>query len=380
MRVLNVVNTTFELYYLSSVGYLLSRARPSVSLGLLTGPKLVQKLNSELASLYSDVQVVGFPTVSGRLHRDVARSLNFRRQLGQLNLQADVVCISSFREYFANIVCRNLDSGPRLVALRMCDHECERLCRVREPRHAAYLNLLNVLFGASTMRYRWHPDAAHAFQSKTYNRNPYHRTICISDWGHGQTRNEYRLPPPFVALRGLYGLENSTDLKHEKAILVAGERTPPFKCWDATTQSLYDRFFDFIRQHFAGQRLLFKPRARLTDTAQLRLDGFEMVPADTPFEELCLRNIYDRVIAIKSTACKVAAYCGQPAYVLYRMFDLPMSIREPLDAYLADMQRVIKIRDLNELLQEPPPAASFDMEKLSALYWQAVLGEELLEL
>ena len=373
MRVLNVANTVFELYYLSSVGYLLRHARPDISLRLVTTPHVAARLNQELEGLYSDVQVLGFPSISYRPAPDVVRSLRFRHRLGQLDLRADIVCISSFREYFANILCRYWANGPRLVALRMCDYECDRLCQARRPLRSVYLNLLNHLFGVSTMEYRWHSDTAFTY-AYWYTRNPYHRTICISDWGHGQTGSEFRLPPPFVALRQLYGVGNDAGLRQEHAILVAGERTPLFETWDAAAQSLYDHIFDFLRQHFDGYRLLFKPRAGLTDSTHLRLDGFEMVPADMPFEELCLRNVYDRVISIKSTACKVAAYCGQPAYVLYKMFDLPTNLRQTLDAYLSDMQSIVKVRNLNELLHDPPVVHGISIDKLSRSYWQAVVA------
>jgi len=382
MRILNVVNTVFELYYLSSVGYLLKHARPDVSLRLLTTPRVAAKLNQELKSLYSDIQIVEFPDgpggsvlrrlVLGRPMLDIGRTSRFLRQLGKLDLCADIVCISSFRTYFANIMCRYLPGSTRLVALRMCDHECSSLCQVKAPLRSTYFNLFNRLFGASTMEYRWHSNTA--FTSACwYTHDPYHRTICISDWGHGQTGSEFRLPAPFVALRRLYGVENDAGSRRERAILVAGERTPLFETWDAESQSLYDHIFEFLRQNFAGYRLLFKPRPGLTDTAHLRLDGFEMVPADMPFEELCLRNTYDRVISIKSTASKVAAYCGQPAYVLYQMFDLPINLRQTLDAYLSDMQSVVKVNDLNELLNDPAFGGGVNLDELSRSYWQAVV-------
>ena len=98
-----------------------------------------------------------------------------------------------------------------------------------------------------------------------------------------------------------------------------------------------------------------------------------MVPSNASFEDLCLRHNYHRVVSVKSTACKVAAYYGQPAYVLYQMFNFPAKIREFLDTYLADMRSIVRVRDLTELLQEPPPTPSADIDKLAALYWEAVM-------
>lgn len=388
MQILNVVNTVFELYYLSSVGYLLQCAQPNVRLRLLTTPRIAARLNPEMNSLYSDVQIMNFPyisqsmglrTIHRRLRYDITNSLEFRRQLDQLDLNADIICISSFREYFANILCRYIGSGPRIIALRMADHECDRLCQVRKPFHSLYLNLLNRLFGVSTMEYRWHKNTAltHAYW---YTQNPYHRTIYISDSGYAQSSSEFRLPPPFIALRKLYGLSGNGDFQQQPSIMVAGERTPLYEGWDAAAQSLYEKVFDFLRENFAKYELLFKPREGLTDVDKMQLNGFRIIPPNVPFEELCLRKIYSRVISVKSTASKVAAYYGQPAYVLYPMFNLPANLRKTLDAYLADMRGVIKVHDLNELLQESSSGLTFDVDDLSARYCEAVMGGEHLEI
>jgi hypothetical protein len=57
------------------------------------------------------------------------------------------------------------------------------------------------------------------------------------------------------------------------------------------------------------------------------------------------------------------------------MFEFPLNIRQTLDAYLADMQAVTKVRDLNELLYDVPNMFTTDIDQLSALYAQAILGE-----
>ena len=376
MQILNVVKTVFELYYLSSVGYLLQRAQPGISLRLLITPETATKLNPELASLYSDVQAVDLPLIRGRPLRDIAKSLHFRRQLRRLDLSADIICISSFREYYANIICRYLGGRTRLVALRMANQEIERLCQVKQSLRSMYLNFFNYLFGASTMEYRG--------ESKTpvtitywFRRDPYQRTISISDWRHGQNgEKQFRLPPPFVALRHYYGPEK-TAKSHGHNIVLIGERTPLYENWDAQAQSLYEHVFDFVRQNFVGYELLFRPRTGFTDMKNMEplLKGFKMMPGDVPFEELCLRHNYSKVISVKSTASKVAAYCGQQAYVLYPMFEFPLNISQILDAYLADMQAVTKVRDLNELLSDVPNMFTPDIDQLSALYGQAILGK-----
>jgi hypothetical protein len=128
-----------------------------------------------------------------------------------------------------------------------------------------------------------------------------------------------------------------------------------------------------LKQKFIGYRLLFKPRERITDIQKLKLDGFEIVSPKIPLEELCLRNSYAKVISAKSTACKVAAYCGIPAYVLYPMFQLPPTLRQMLNAYLADMQSVVRVHDLSDLMNAPPATPKYAIQELSKLYWQAVV-------
>ena len=374
-QVLNVVNTVFELYYLSSVGYLLQRAEPGVSLRLLTRPEVAVKLNPELSALYTTVQTINFPSISGQPLKDMANSLRFRRQLERINLSPEIVCISSFREYFSNILCRYMRGCPRLVALRMADEETDLTCHIKKPLRSLYPNLFNCLFGASTMEYRWHSKTAFTY-AYWFKRNPYHQTISISDWGHGQDGEKlFRLPPPFPALRQYYGMNRTAELRRP-AILLIGERTPLFETWDAKAQSLYESVFDFIRQNFDGYQLLYRPRAGLTDIDKVKplLKGFSVMSADVPLEELCLRNTYSKVISVKSTASKVAAYCGQPAYVLYPMFDFPVEVRGTLDAYLGDMRGVVKACDLNELLYGCQPMPSPDINQLSALYAEVILG------
>ena len=373
MRILNVVNTVFELYYLSSAGYLLKLCMPDTKLRLLVTPLVAAKLSHELKSLYSDIQVTEFPRISGKPAQDIAKGLRFYRRLRQLNFDVDIICISSWREYFANILCRYLANGPRLVALRMCDHRCDYLCCARKPLRAAYNNVLNRLFGASTMEYRWHKATA-LTESRLYTRNPFYRTICISDWGHKQAGSEFRLPPPFIALRQLYDHKKDEDISQKAPILVIGERTPLFESWGAEAQSLYESIFEFLKWNFTECKLLFKPHAGLTDIDTIKLSGFDIIPADISVEELCLRNKYSRVISVKSTACKVAAYCGQPAYVLYPMFKFSNDLKESLNAYTEDMRSVIKVTDLSQLIPQPPPPLAFDIEKMSSEYRQAIAG------
>jgi len=374
MQILNIVNTTFELYYLSAVGYLLKLAHPETGLRLLATQKTISKLNPDLASLYDDIQL--FKPVQMTVRRpwvDLIGTLRFRRQIEHLDLHADIICISSFREYFANILCRQLGNNSRIVAFRMCDYECDNLSQKKNRLYQAYLNAFNSQFGFSTMEYRFHSDPATMAATSWYRHSPYHRTICISDWKNGQDGSRFRLPPPFIALKQLYKLPLTTEFEDKKPILVAGERTPLYPCWGDSDQDLYKGIFNFIRENFKENDLLFKPRPGLTNIENLPLEGFHLVPGEIPFEELCLRNQYSRVISIKSTSSKLAAFCGHPAYLLYPMFNFPQNIREILDTYLSDMKAIINVQNFNDLLQVPSSSFNPDLDALSQQYWKAVV-------
>jgi hypothetical protein len=181
------------------------------------------------------------------------------------------------------------------------------------------------------------------------------------------------LPPPFIALRELYGLNDDGDGQGEPSILVAGERTPLFGLNDPSVESLYDSVFDFLRREFTGHRWIFKPRAGLTDVQRLNLDGFDILPADFPFEELCLRNCYRKVISVRSTASKVAAYFGQPSYLLYRLFHVPPILRQLTEAYFSPIRSINIVEDLRELMGDPPESPRIDLDVLSRAYRQVVV-------
>jgi len=176
-----------------------------------------------------------------------------------------------------------------------------------------------------------------------------------------------------VALRHYYDLESEKDTR--PTIVVVGERTPLYKGWSSKDRSLYAHVFEFVREKFSKHRLLFRPRERLTNLESVKpfITGFEVMPADIPFEELCIRNSYSKVISIKSTACKVAAYCGDPAYVLFPLFDFPPAYRRIIEAYLSDAQDIVRVRDLRELLHDPQTRRRLDIDEMKHLYWQALM-------
>lgn len=379
MNVLNVAYTVFELYYLSSVGYLLKLSNPNVKLYLLTRSAVAERINPQLAELYSDVLVMDLLRQPSTRLRETLQTLSwstkFIKHIQGLGFVADIVCVTAFREYFSNLLLQHLPGNPRFVTLRMADDEIDELPPQKRPLISLYLNMFNRIFGKSTMEYRWSTDTTFNY-SHWFRNNPYHRTISISDWGHGYNDHEFRLPPPFTALKKHYGIQTDLERDQRPTILIAGERTPLFRMPDPSIQTKYEQILDFVRREFPKHRLMFKPRAKLTDIRKLGLDGFELLTAEMPFEEICLRNQFDKVISVKSTASKVAAFFGHPAYVLYPLFDLPHRLREILDIYHSDTRSVVKVSDLRQLTDTSFSFPNYyDVDSLRNQYWRAVAAD-----
>lgn len=368
-----MVNTIFELYYLSSVGHLLKRTDSNLDLKLLTNPKVLSLVNTDISRLYSNIEVVEFPRISRSLIKTYTDSQEFIKKVRDIDLSADVLCISSFAEYFANILCKLLHNEMRLIAFRMANYESETICNVKKPLRASYYNLFNRTFGISAMEYRWHPDTVHT-SYLWYKNNPYERTVYISDWGIGQNNAEFRLPPPFMALREFYKLGKPPE---SNTIVFLGERTPIYEDWGQKDQEQYNLIFDFLRKNFSEHRLLFRPRPGFTELDKMKsnLEGFEIMEPSTPFEELCTRNHYSKVISIKSTACKVAAYYGIPSYLLYPMFNLPLKLQDILDAYLSDMKSIVRVHSPEDIHSVKTALDEQELNELSDLYRRAVLED-----
>jgi hypothetical protein len=383
MKILFIVNTQFELYYLSSVAYLLKSKERDLKAELLIRREIEEKITPEIQSLYSKINTFEVPKNFPKLNRDlikttlnfwdnIRQSIQFKNYLKNFDFDIDIICISSFREYFANILTKHVPSRVRLVALRMADSTDELLSQkttnIFNSLKALYLNIKNFIFGHSLMEYRWNKDTG-AMILNNFVHNPYHRTILITDHDFGKESINYRLPPPFIALRELY-----EPLKENKkpAILVAGERTSLYETWDKDSKR-YNQFLDYLRENFEEYDLYFKGRAKVTEFEKLNLKGFKIVKGKVPLEEVCLKKRFDKVISIKSTCSKIGAYFGYNSYLLYPMFNLPKNSLEIVEHYFRDMSSIVRVKSMSDLLRKPAPTFSLQTENLADQYYQAIV-------
>lgn len=379
-KILNIVNTPFELYYLSSVAYLLKEREPRLKFNLWIRKEHQNKISPEIADLYSEIRALDFPNLTFPLSKNpiklvlnafknLKKTLEFQKFLKSYSWSEKIINISSFREFFANMICKNAPSRIRLIALRMANQGLEELKNYKKrPILSFILNIKNFFFGYSLMEYKFRTDVKMAAEKK-FIKYPYHRTILITDHDYRKEGKNWRLPSPFIALKRLYksNLENQA-----QGILVAGERIPLYTDWNEGDQKKYQEILDYLRENFKNYKLYFKPRKTLTDVSKLNLRGFEILAEDVPLEEVCLRKNIVKVIAIKSTSTKVGAYFGISSYLLYPLFNFSESIRSILERYFEDMVSIRRVNKLEDLKKEIP-IKNNHFNQLASLYWEAII-------
>lgn len=366
MKILVVAAANFDLYYLSSVAYLLKTKDNSLEFRLLLRRLFESNLTPEIRSLYSKIDFFELPAITPPLSknpikmtrnvlRDFSNYLKFRSYLKKNLPDIDTVFIYAFKEFFANILCRLAPKNIRLVVLKLADQKLKETDYLRRPILSWLLNVKNFLFGYSVMDYRFRIDSKNDLAFKDFVKYPYHKTIDIT-------------PAPFIALRKLYKSD-----KGNPAILIAAERTPPYKTWDKADHKKYEEFLNYLRENFKNYKLYFKPKQEKTDLTEFDLKGFEVLDPKASLEEFCLRKNIKKVISIKSTASRVGAYLGIPSYLLYPMFRLPKELSQLIENAFADMPSIIKVNRLEDLKKEPEPfIGKYDLDKLSSLYWEAI--------
>jgi len=382
MKILNIANTTFELYFLSAVACLLLKKDKNIQIKLLIRSGLQDKIIPEIKSIYPEIEVVDFPrdfpkrnTILAKiiLHffDNIYQGIKFKNYLKKFNFNIDIICISSFREYFANILCKHVPSNVRLVALRFADivnQPSEKPTNIKNSVKNLFLNLNNLFFGYSLMDYRWDKETGDLVVNH-FVKNPYHRTIFMADHGFRQENTNYRLPSPFMILKDLYGVSPQNN---KPAILVAGERTSSYEAWDKDSKK-YNEFLDYLRNNFKEYDLYFKGRGNLTDNSKFNLKGFKIISGEIPIEELCIRKRFDKVISIKSTCSKIGAYFGYNSYLLYPMFNLPGNVRQGVENYFQDTHSIIRVKSMADLFKEVPGNFSIKKTDLINQYYQAII-------
>lgn len=367
---------------MSSVVHLLKHGDSSLECSLLIRSNFMKNVTPELSSLYARVDTFEIPTLTFQVSKNpiitlknvisnIKDTFQFKKFIRDFIRGVDIICISCFREYFANIMAKEAKGRAKLVALRMADQQLdENIEHKRRPILSFLLNIKNFLFGYSVMDYKWSRDKKNLLLSKNYVKYPYHRTISITDYDIGEKgRQNYRLPAPFVALKSLYKLEEK-----RPGILVAGDKTPFYEGWSEADQKKYQDFLDYLRENFKDYKLYFKPKAGKTDPSKFNLNGFQVLNPEISLEEFCLRKLIKKVISIMSTSSKVGAYFGIPSYVLYPIFDISAEFEQYLDGYFDDMRSVVRVKSLNDIKKTPVLLIQkYPLNTLSKMYSEAIL-------
>ena len=261
----------------------------------------------------------------------------------------DTVIAFSFREFFMNVLIRNLKPRPKLVTVRKCDYEVGAQCTRKKVITSLYRNFSNLLYGHSLMRYRWHPETDR-ISTRFYINNPYDAEFCLNPI-HALRDDGRQIPYPFPILRA--HAKELGSVSGQPSIVVLGEQYPFFEGMDMHRfLQIFNRVLSFIRREFPHHKLIFKPRGEKTNLAlDFNLDGFTVAFQDVSLEFLLLRDLsVERVFSFKSSGSFVAALYGCEGYLLYPMLDLPESTRETLDAYFAEHRGSVNfVHELEDL-------------------------------
>lgn len=386
MKILIIAVTNFDLYSSSSVVYLLKKKDKSLEFKLLLRDVLGKYITPEIRNLYSEINLFKAPALTPPLSKNPLKTifnffdnfyqcLKFKGYIKKILLGVDIVivCFGPFRDFFVNMMFRNINPNIRLIALRQATqlHE-EKSSYIRRPILSFILNIKNFLFGYTTLDYKWRVDSKYKLVTKSFVKYPYQRTISITDHNFSREGNNYRLPPPFVVLRHLYNTE-----QEPPAILVAGEKTPYYNGWNINDQKKYGEFLDYLRENFKNYILYFKPKAKETDPSKFNLKGFQILPADIPFEEICLKKNIKKIISIGSNTAKISAYFGIPSYIIYPLFGLPKELKEMIVNLFDDMDSIIRVNKFEDLMIEPNLfIREYSVETLASLYWEAIIKYE----
>jgi hypothetical protein len=241
----------------------------------------------------------------------------------------DVVVAYSFREFVTNVLLRALPERPTLVRIRKCDHASEATLTRRRRLVSLYYNAWNMLFGANRLRYRWLPTTNRSWAG-TFVSDPYDLEFCVGPPGSPAAGGRW-IPYPFPAL-----LDRPPATQNRPAIVFLGELYPFHESLEpeAVVRRL-NEILGHVRDRFDGYRLVFKPRASIAGLG-LDLGGYDVAYAETPLEELLLREpAIEKVLSVKSSGSALASLYGKEAYLLYRLFDFPADFRANLDGYFA---------------------------------------------
>ena len=245
----------------------------------------------------------------------------------------DYLIVYSYREFFINVLIKNLDEKPTLIAIRKCDHEVEKYCTRIRIGPSFLRNSLEFLFAFSTMRYRWNPSTNRSY-NYNYVRNPFDHIFCLNTLKNIK-KDGYQIPYPFSVLKNRLNTEVID--KKTPTIIFLGEIYPFYSGMDIKELSLkINNCLNFINDNFKGYSLIFKPRGNIKNV-NLNLKRFEVAYSDVSLESLLVSGLNIRkVFSFKSSGSFISAQFGFESYLLYPLLEFPKNYKKALDDYFVD--------------------------------------------
>jgi len=395
-KILVVANTYFELFLLSSVVYLLSQNDKTNTFHLLIKPKIKSSLTPELKILYkevyiqhfpfnpifSDYSILNIPKIFLKTAKIGLSSIAFRNKLNNIKKEDfDVLLISSYREYFANILIDVLSEKTKKVVVRM-DNSVNNLNAKKKGLASFIANTLNFIFGKSVMTFRWNEEYKGSYTCD-YVDMPYDMKCNIRDDIRTTQKSDscILVPPPFIALKKVYG-QQTEERGDKKQILVIGERTPINPDWNSVgpedwntiPQKNYNDFLDYLRNRYGDYELIFTPHKERTDMSQLDLSGFTIKEEQMLIEDWFAKERFEKVISVKSTICKLASDFGYDSYVLYPWIGLSEKMKEYSATLYSDNTGVIRVEHLSDIDTRKNQKTT-PLEDLISIYGNAIVTE-----
>lgn len=381
-RIAFVIDQKQDFYLALSFLFLIKERTAEVknqmsTLALITNEDNVREFEPYL-HLFDQHGVIGHCAISPNplTVRKYAKRLAGKVKNLSLN-EKDVVIAFSFRQFFMNVLIKNLIPRPKLVKVRKCDYEVDAQCTRKKPIVSLYRNLSNLWHGYSLMKYRWHPETDRIF-TYFFMKNPYHCEFCMNPV-QALREDGRQIPYPFPVLREHAGELGATP--GQPGIVVLGERYPFYKGMDMEGfLSIFNRVLDFIRREFPQHKLIFKPRGEKTDmNLGFNLERFTVAFQDISLESLLLRYPgVEKVISFKSSGSFIAALYGREGYLLYPMLNLPESILESQDAYYSphagSVNFVHELEDLRKTQAVNPDETTRKVKQMSQRFIDALLS------
>ena len=372
--VLVTATTRVELYFLAAVVRLLKAKDPNIAADLLIRRSMLASLTPEIRSLFSQVHALRFPREKYLLE-GLLVGIMFTFSIRRFVNQYDLILINSFRELFANIICRAVKDKTKLIALCSADPRTSEDFHIKRFWLSYRTIILSWLLGYSVIKMRWCGDSPLVF-SKDYVQSPFSKILFIDEAPEEHISREglIAVPPPFFALTGLH--EGLPKTIQEPAILIAGERIPLYPSWSAKDEEIYQGFLTYLRESFPNHNFYFRPRPGLTDVQAANVGDMILHDDPRPLEVIYMTERIDKVISMKSTASVMASFFGHQGYHLFHMFDCPKDFLDATDHLYSRIRSVICMEEYSDIHRTNP--LNKNIEEVGSIYYNAIFSDDQL--